>query len=620
MNTISKNKKLVFISYSHKEPQWKDKLVEYLTLYKQEHYFDIWVDDKIRGGEEWEKEIHTAITNADVAILLISNNFLISKYIRETELPLIQNQFAKGLVIYPIIVSDCDWSEWKCLSERQCRFNNMPLDKLSSPDLSTALKQSAIEIKEIIHTNQSESKKTLSKPSLSSPAQIKSNASKELPQWLEAALFVFTLLLMCIMTLSITYNYFPEYVSNITFQKKAFTVSGAAAFIIFMIVLFKIFASTALTYMKIRNEMKILIIFLSIIPFCSIFSISASAYMLDIPFINVVLKIVLSETDDTSKKSDNSIKNDKSIKNNHKDGEDEVFDKTSPTRQKEKKYTPEQKVNKFLPEKNISNVNVTPGKRQKNKEQVKKILNPQNSEVIVNSLDMKFVKIKAGSFFMGSPEDEPTRFSNESRHKVTLTNDFYMQTTEVTQGQWIDVMGDNPSRFKECGKNCPVENVSWHDVKNFIKKLNVIDAIENEYSYRLPTEAEWEYAARAGTTTRFSWGDEEDCLKANYGSGWSDECKGQNPGKTMKVASFQPNSWGLYDMHGNVWEWCEDSYTETLVNDVDPFINNDSGLRVIRGGSWNFYAGFCRSAFRFRDGPGNRDGNLGLRLVFSRGQ
>jgi len=245
----STTNKYIFISYSHEEPQWKDALVKFLKVYSQEHYFEIWVDDKIRGGDVWEKEIQMAITNADIAVLLVSNNFLISEFIRETELPLIQDEVSRGLVIYPIIVSDCDWSEWDCLSQVQCRFHDKPLDKHSSSDLSTALKDAAVEIKTIIEKNEdARIIKPLSKSS--KPHQVHpqdvSPKIKELPQWLEAALFVFSLLLMCLMTLTIVYQYFPAYVSNITFQKTAFSISGGAAFLIFMIVLFKIFASTAL--------------------------------------------------------------------------------------------------------------------------------------------------------------------------------------------------------------------------------------------------------------------------------------------------------------------------------------------------------------------------------------
>ncbi len=166
---------------------------------------------------------------------------------------------------------------------------------------------------------------------------------------------------------------------------------------------------------------------------------------------------------------------------------------------------------------------------------------------------MDFVLIKAGTFMMGSPEDEEGRYYKEIQHQVILTQDYYMQTTELTQGQWEAVMGSNPSNFYNCGSNCPVEKVSWNDIQAFIEKLNQ----RGEGIYRLPTEAEWEYAARAGSTTAFANGGitERGCsYDANLDAmGWYYG----NADGTHPVAQKLPNAWGLYDMHGNVWEWCQ---------------------------------------------------------------
>jgi formylglycine-generating enzyme required for sulfatase activity len=234
-----------------------------------------------------------------------------------------------------------------------------------------------------------------------------------------------------------------------------------------------------------------------------------------------------------------------------------------------------------------------------------------------NSIGMTFVYIPPGEFMMGSPENEPERYDDEKQHKVKLTKGFYMQTTEVTQGQWKAVTGNNPSYFKNCGDNCPVENVSWNDAQEFMKKLSQKEKKE----YRLPTETEWEYAARAGTTTAYFWGDRADCSKANYGNGYSDECKGKNPGETMKVGSFTPNAYGLYDMHGNVWEWCQDWYGDYASGSVtDPIGPSSGSNRVKRGGSWYDFAQYCRSADRSRVSPGMRGSNLGFRLVLPVGQ
>ncbi|MCP4109251.1 MAG: formylglycine-generating enzyme family protein [Desulfobacteraceae bacterium] len=231
-----------------------------------------------------------------------------------------------------------------------------------------------------------------------------------------------------------------------------------------------------------------------------------------------------------------------------------------------------------------------------------------------NSLGMEFVYIPPGSFEMGSPEDELERYDDEMLHRVTLTRGFYMQTTQVTQGQWKAIMGDNPSRFKEGGDTCPVEQVSWDDVQEFIRKLN----LKEGKTYRLPTEAEWEYSCRAGTETPFYTGKCLSTDQANYDGDYpyADCPKGIYRKKTMPVASFDPNPWGLYDMHGNVWEWCQDWYGDYPADAVtDPGGPSDGSYRVLRGGSWIGIAGRCRSGCRSRNSPGERDDSDGFRLV-----
>ena len=228
---------------------------------------------------------------------------------------------------------------------------------------------------------------------------------------------------------------------------------------------------------------------------------------------------------------------------------------------------------------------------------------------------------------MGSPSGESERGSDETQHRVTLSRGYYLQTTEVTQGQWEKVMGSNPSQFKNCGNNCPVESVSWEDCQAFIRKLN---GMEGTGKYRLPTEAEWEYAARAGSQTRFFWGNDADCNNMMYENDpGSSEVKcvdyvrsrGLTPDSTAPVKSYSPNTWGLYDMHGNVWEWCQDRYGDYPSGSVtDPTGPTSGSNRVIRGGSWYRGAGGCRSANRGRGTPGPRNRHLGFRLAFSSGQ
>jgi formylglycine-generating enzyme required for sulfatase activity len=238
----------------------------------------------------------------------------------------------------------------------------------------------------------------------------------------------------------------------------------------------------------------------------------------------------------------------------------------------------------------------------------------RSKQSFTNKWGMTFVRIPSGSFMMGSPKNEPQREGDEVQHKVTLTQDYFMQTTEVTQGQWKAIMGNNPSDFKDCGDSCPVENVSWNDVQTFLKKLNRIDS---GHTYRLPTEAEWEYAARAGTTTPFAFGNCLSTNDANYDGNYplTGCSKGKYREKTIAVGSLRKNAWGLYDMHGNVWEWCQDwkgKYpTGSVTNPTGPATGSD---RVVRGGSWYGSARACRSALRDGGGPGGAGSYLGFRL------
>ena len=240
-----------------------------------------------------------------------------------------------------------------------------------------------------------------------------------------------------------------------------------------------------------------------------------------------------------------------------------------------------------------------------------------------------FVTIDPGVFMMGSPADELGRQDDEIPHEVELTRAFYLAETEVTQAHWIKVMGSNPSSYSGCD-DCPVEEISWHDAVAYCNSLSVSEGLDPAYKvsgtkvtwdpaangYRLPTEAEWEYACRAGTTTAFYSGaiTEIQCaLDPNLDSiGWY--CGNQVPNQTKEVGQKLANSWGLYDMSGNVWEWCWDWRGDYSPGTVTDPIGPDSGSdRMIRGGSWRSPARYCRSAARLHTGPGGRDDNIGFR-------
>jgi sulfatase modifying factor 1 len=231
-----------------------------------------------------------------------------------------------------------------------------------------------------------------------------------------------------------------------------------------------------------------------------------------------------------------------------------------------------------------------------------------------NSIGMKFVWIKPGSFVMGSPKDEKERNANEIQHKVTLTKGFYMGVYGVTQEQWKEIMGNNPGRFKG-EKNLPVEQVSWEDCQEFIKKLRDKD----KKAYRLPSEAEWEFCCRANTKTPFYFGQTISTDQANYygEAVYGNGKKGVYRKKTTPVGSFPANAFGLYDMHRNVWQWCQDWIGDYPQKDVvDPQGPEKGEYRVLRGGSWNGVPGSCRSACRSGSGPGGRGYDCGFRLCF----
>jgi formylglycine-generating enzyme required for sulfatase activity len=244
---------------------------------------------------------------------------------------------------------------------------------------------------------------------------------------------------------------------------------------------------------------------------------------------------------------------------------------------------------------------------------------------ITNSINLTMMYIPAGTFRMGSPLSEAERGSDEGpQHEVTVTRPFYMGIYSVTQRQYHTVMGINPSYFqgsKGGGPDFPVESISWHEAVEFCRKLNELPHEKAAGRvYRLPTEAEWEYACRGGVPMPFSSGLTLSGREANFNSNYpyGPTTRGGYLERTTKVGSYPPNPFGLFDMHGNIWEWCSDYYDRTYYRNsprYDPQGPAEGTLRVVRGGSCYNIGRFCRSAYRFGIAPGNRDIDVGMRLV-----
>lgn len=227
--------------------------------------------------------------------------------------------------------------------------------------------------------------------------------------------------------------------------------------------------------------------------------------------------------------------------------------------------------------------------------------------------------VKPGLYPMGSPPDETDRQDDETLHPVRRTPPIYVGATEVTQAQWQKVMGSNPSHFQppdfELCPDCPVEDVNYWQIQEFLDRLSA----RSGHQFRLPTEAEWEIACRAGTDTAFAFGSELTLKDANF------DDDGDSPlelGRTSPVASYRPNRWGLFDLHGNVWEWTSDPLCPYATDDlgggaerVDPRPDCDSPWKVIRGGSWHFGADSARCALRYTHRPRDLGPSLGFRVV-----
>jgi formylglycine-generating enzyme len=312
--------------------------------------------------------------------------------------------------------------------------------------------------------------------------------------------------------------------------------------------------------------------------------------------------------------------------------------------------------NKTTPKANIGDSHrlLTAGETAAKSAQEQSAERQKTPVISTNSLGMKLALIPPGEFQMGSPKSEKQRRGNEQQHRVRITKPFYLGVYEVTQSEFEHVMGRNPSEFLNSGgqaevvtgvdtRRNPVEQVSWYDAVEFCNKLSekegrrpyyeIVDvereadggikkakvSIEGGAGYRLPTEAQWEYACRARKTTRYSFGDEDSDFP---GYAWFDKNAGDAGEKyAHQVGQKKPNAWGLFDMHGNVSEWCRDAYSQTLPGGTDPVVVFEdyfsNQIRTLRGGSYAAPPPYCRSACRDRISQESRYSYIGFRLALT---
>jgi formylglycine-generating enzyme required for sulfatase activity len=255
---------------------------------------------------------------------------------------------------------------------------------------------------------------------------------------------------------------------------------------------------------------------------------------------------------------------------------------------------------------------------------------PAPAKILTNSIGMRLVLVPAGEFVMGSPKSEKGSSAQERpQHRVRISRPFYLGQYEVTQGDYTHVMGRNPSQFKDVAgldsKRLPVESVNWEDAAEFCRRLSGLAAeLKVGRVYRLPTEAEWEYACRAGSTTAFHHGESLSSTEANFNGEhpYGGAKRGPYLQRPAVVGSYKPNAFGLYDMHGNVSEWCADWYDKDYYKNapaMDPAGPKEGALtvpvRVLRGGSWSSISKVCRSSERFYDQDTRRYPDYGFRVA-----
>ncbi|MBD2362650.1 SUMF1/EgtB/PvdO family nonheme iron enzyme [Anabaena minutissima FACHB-250] len=551
----------IFISYSHNDETLKNTLITHLSSLKREGVISIWQDREISPGTEWDKQINDNLKTADIILLLVSSDFIASDYCWGVEVKTaIARHNAGDTCVIPVILRKVLWDSAPFAKLQALPTNAKPVTSWISPDDAfTEIAQGIRNVaQELIKKRQQKQKLT-----------DKASALAQYRQKVE------------------------EFAAD-------GEISMAESFILQDEQ--KRLGLTDQEVEKIREQV--------LEPY-GIYKENLDKYR---QFFTQLVKAQGYPLGAKGKAELRTVQKHYNLKDEdiaHIEQEQEVIEED------ESRI----KIQSF--DFDTATVTVKSGKCLVNRSKGRAELFTEN---LGDGVNLEMVAIPRGQFLMGSPENEANRASDESPQHTVKIQPFFMGKFPVTQAQWrvvaawdkvnIDLKSD-PSYFT--GNNRPVERVSWDDAVEFCARLST----KTNRIYRLPSEAEWEYACRAGTTTPFCFGETITTELANYDGNYTYGAgsKGEYREQTTDVGIFPANLFGLYDLHGNVYEWCQDewhdNYSDAPNNGSAWVSNNDNQFRLLRGGSWDYNPRYCRSADRLRDARDNRYNDVGFRVVIS---
>ena len=578
----------LFVSYSHKDEACCKELGKYLRQLQDAGLIEPWTDGQILAGDNWDDEIRNNLRQADIILLLISIDFLLSEYIKE-ELAVARERHAKGeAVIVPVVLRTCRWKgDHYALGQYQA------LPQGGKPIYATSI-QHEIEdaLDRVVEGIELTARQILQRRSVGNPKRRQG----EVAELVNGNKDFIAAQAASTSTPAGTPRVKPDNTS--TFPLAAGTSSQAASG--------------------------------SVQPgIASASPLAAASYVQ--PAISS-LRLNSASSNPTSTSAEPNIPAngaDVAVK-----GASATVTGANQTATAAKFQYPEFSALPVQPlpvqTARLLQARASGGKLSWRLE-CRSLQVPAYRQALAERVELTMVQIPAGSFQMGSPEEDPEHLESEGpQHQVTLPS-FFMAQTPITQAQWAEVaswrqvgrdLQVKPADFK--GLNRPVEQVSWQEAQEFCLRLNerFNKRPGHGFSYGLPSEAQWEYACRAGSNTPFHFGSTLTSDLANYDGNYTydDGPKGAYRRETTDVAVFPANQWGLHDMHGNVWEWCadhwHDSYNSAPDNHLPWLISGapEDHPRLLRGGSWYFIPGFCRSAYRRYDLPYNHRFNVGFRV------